>query len=78
MQPGTMPPVGRPVFPEIGAVFVASALTEHGELGFNAARLDRSIVMRTSDYLACARCHSVFAFSAPRETVPAQPGGGAR
>jgi Ala-tRNA(Pro) deacylase len=76
MQPGTMPPFGRPVFPEIGPVFVASALTDHGELGFNAARLGRSIVMRTSDYLACARHDGVFAFSAPQETVAAQPDSG--
>ena len=76
MQPGTMPPFGRPVFPEIGPVFVASALTEHGELGFNAARLDRSIVMRTSDYLACARHSGVFAFSDPQEAVAAESGNG--
>jgi prolyl-tRNA editing enzyme YbaK/EbsC (Cys-tRNA(Pro) deacylase) len=78
MQPGTMPPFGRPVFPEVGPVFVASALTEHGELGFNAARLDRSIVMRTADYLACARHRGVFAFTAPQETVAARPSGRAR
>jgi Ala-tRNA(Pro) deacylase len=77
MQPGTMPPFGQPVFPEIGQVFVASALIEHGELGFNAARLDRSIVMRTSDYLACARHSGVFAFSTPQAAIAARPGDGA-
>jgi len=76
MQPATMPPFGRPIFPEIGSVFVASALTEHDELGFNAARLDRSIVMRTGDYLACARHTGLFAFSAPWEAVSERTGRG--
>jgi prolyl-tRNA editing enzyme YbaK/EbsC (Cys-tRNA(Pro) deacylase) len=78
MQPGTMPPFGRPIFPEIAPVFVASALAEHDELGFNAARLDRSIVMRTSDYLACVEHGGVFAFSTPQEAVAAQPSSGAK
>lgn len=78
MQPGTMPPFGRPLFPEIGPVFVAKALTEHAELGFNAARLDRSMVMRTADYVACARHSGVFEFSAPVEAVAAQPSSGAK
>jgi prolyl-tRNA editing enzyme YbaK/EbsC (Cys-tRNA(Pro) deacylase) len=76
MRPGTMPPFGRPVFPEVAPVFVAAALTEHAELGFNAARLDRSIVMRTSDYLACVEHAGVLAFTTPQEAAGAQPSSG--
>ncbi|MET0134705.1 MAG: YbaK/EbsC family protein [Kibdelosporangium sp.] len=35
-------------------LIVDPALTEHSELFFNAARLDRSIALATSDYLALA------------------------
>jgi Ala-tRNA(Pro) deacylase len=40
--------------PEL-ALVVDPELLEHDELYFNAARLDRSIALRTTDYLALAR-----------------------
>lgn len=36
-------------------LIVDPTLLEHDELYFNAARLDRSLALRTSDYVACAK-----------------------
>ena len=48
VQPGKMPPVGRPVFPDIQYTFIDTALLEHEKVGFNAAHFERSIIMPTA------------------------------
>ena len=45
IQPGKMPPVGRPVFPDIRYTFIDAALQTHEKVGFNAADFERSIIM---------------------------------
>jgi Ala-tRNA(Pro) deacylase len=51
---GAMPPFGNRIFPRIAKLFVDSGLSQHDEIGFNAADLTRSIVMRSRDYLRVA------------------------
>ena len=51
MQPGKMPPFGRPIFPDIDLTFIDEALKEHDRIGFNAADFEKSIIMDTDDYL---------------------------
>ena len=51
MQPGKMPPFGRPFFPDIELTFIDKALLDHPRIGFNAADFERSIIMDTADYL---------------------------
>jgi prolyl-tRNA editing enzyme YbaK/EbsC (Cys-tRNA(Pro) deacylase) len=63
MQPGCMPPFGRPLFPGISKVFVDSSICEHDKVGFNAARLDRSVVLPTSEYLKSVEHDGVFSFA---------------
>lgn len=63
LAPGTMPPFGSSLFPYISILCIDENLFDHKRLGFNAARLDRSIVMETNDYLNVASPDSVFKFS---------------
>jgi Ala-tRNA(Pro) deacylase len=51
LEPGMVPPFVRPVFNSINNLYVDVRLTEYPQIGFNAACLDRSIVMNTEDYL---------------------------
>jgi Ala-tRNA(Pro) deacylase len=51
---GAMPPFGNKIFPGIAKLFVDGRLSQHEEIGFNAADLTRSIVMRSEDYLRVA------------------------
>lgn len=50
MQPGKMPPFGRPIFPDIEFTFIDKALLEHKRIGFNASDFEKSIIMDTADY----------------------------
>lgn len=63
MQPGKMPPFGRPLFPEIDFTFIDQALLGHERIGFNAADFEKSIIMDTSDYLKIVRYDGIFACS---------------
>lgn len=49
VQPGKMPPIGRPVFPDIQYTFIDKALLDHNKVGFNAAHFERSIIMPTAE-----------------------------
>lgn len=51
MQPGKMPPFGRPIFPDIDLTFIDKALEEHKRIGFNVADFEKSIIMDMDDYL---------------------------
>ena len=50
LVPGSIPPFGAPIFPEICEVFVEQALFEHDKLSFNAASLTTSFVISSADY----------------------------
>ena len=63
VQPGKMPPIGRPIFPDIQYTFIDNALLEHEKVGFNAAHFERSIILPTKQlidivpadgYLSCS------------------------
>lgn len=52
--PGCMPPFASAIFPEIPLLIIASALREFDRLGFNAAYLEKSIILSTEDYFSTA------------------------
>lgn len=54
LEIGTIPPFGRPVFPKVDRLIVDEAIGVAPLIGFNAARLDRSVVMPGCDYLTIA------------------------
>ncbi len=63
IQPGRMPPFGRPIFPDIDFLYVDSALLDHAQIGFNAADFERSIIMDTQDYVRLVTHDGIFACS---------------
>lgn len=60
MQPGKMPPFGRPIFPDIDFTFIDQALLDHKRIGFNAADFEKSIIMDADDYLKIVTHDGVF------------------
>ena len=63
MQPGKMPPFGRPVFPDIDFTFIDQALLDHKRIGFNAADFEKSILMDTDEYLKIVTHDGIFTCS---------------
>jgi Ala-tRNA(Pro) deacylase len=61
LEPGCVPPFGRPVFDL--PVYVDAHLAAGAEIAFTAADHCVSIRMQMSDYLALAQPEAVFAFS---------------
>ncbi len=49
--PGCMPPFGNQIFKDIPLLIVAKSMETPEKIGFNAAYLDRSVVMEGKDYL---------------------------
>lgn len=49
--PGCMPPFAAPIFPDIPFLIVASALADFERIGFNAAYLEKSIILPSKEYL---------------------------
>lgn len=60
LEPGCVPPFGRPIFDL--PVYVDSALAAGEELAFTAADHRISVRMKMADYLAAAKPDGVFAF----------------
>jgi len=60
MQPGKMPPFGRPLFPDIDLTFIDEALLDHKRIGFNASDFESSIIMDTADYLKIVSSDGTF------------------
>lgn len=60
---GAMPPFGSAIFPKISYLFVDASLRGIETIGFNAADLRHSIVMRSSDYLRVASPSSILSFA---------------
>ncbi len=50
--PGCMPPFAAPIFPNIPLLIVSSSLANFETVGFNAAFLEKSIVLPSKGYLA--------------------------
>jgi prolyl-tRNA editing enzyme YbaK/EbsC (Cys-tRNA(Pro) deacylase) len=63
IQPGKMPPFGRPLFPKIDLTFIDEGLLGHKRIGFNAADFEQSIIMDTDEYLKLVTHDGIFAFS---------------
>lgn len=63
IQPGKMPPFGKPIFPDVTYTFVDKALLDHDKIGFNAAHFEKSIIMPTKDLLDIVSHDGVFACS---------------
>lgn len=68
VQPGKMPPFGRPIFPDIAYTFVDKALLKHDKIGFNAAHFEKSIIMPTKDLLEIVPHDGVFTCSTEPES----------
>jgi prolyl-tRNA editing enzyme YbaK/EbsC (Cys-tRNA(Pro) deacylase) len=60
MQPGKMPPFGRPLFPEIAYTFIDDALVSHDKIGFNAADFESSFIIPTEEYLRLVERDGIF------------------
>lgn len=50
LVPGTVPPFGGVLFPDIKQTYIDQSLFDHPEIGFNAACLTQSIVMSSREY----------------------------
>lgn len=70
VAPGAMPPFGNAVFHQIGRLFVDSSLLTVEAVGFNAAYLERSIVMRGADYVRVAAPTDIFKLADNAERQP--------
>jgi prolyl-tRNA editing enzyme YbaK/EbsC (Cys-tRNA(Pro) deacylase) len=64
--PGCMPPFAAPIFPDIPLLIIASAISTFDRIGFNAAYLNKSIVLPSKDYLASIAPSFVINFSIPK------------
>ena len=60
MQPGKMPPFGRPIFPDVQYTFIDKALLDQQKIGFNAADFEHSIIMPTEEYIKITPHDGVF------------------
>lgn len=49
--PGSVPPFAWPYLPGVQKVYFDESICRHKKIGFNAATLDKSVVMRSSDYV---------------------------
>ncbi len=63
IQPGKMPPFGRPIFPDVDFTFIDEALLDHKKIGFNAAHFEQSIIIDTDDYIKLVTHDGIFACS---------------
>lgn len=63
MQPGKMPPFGRPLFPDVTYTFIDKALLDHEKVGFNAADFEKSYIVLTKDYMTFVAKDGVFSCS---------------
>jgi len=60
VEPGRMPPFGRPIFPAVAYTFIDKALLDHQRIGFNAAHFERSVIMDTVDYIEIVTHDGIF------------------
>ena len=64
--PGCMPPYASPIFPSIPLLVVASALKDFETIGFNAAYLEKSIILSSEGYLSAVTPSYVLDCSVPK------------
>ncbi len=62
LMPGAMPPFAKSVFPQLDHLYVDRSLLAHEMVGFNAGCHERSIVIRSHDYVGAASPTAVLEF----------------
>jgi prolyl-tRNA editing enzyme YbaK/EbsC (Cys-tRNA(Pro) deacylase) len=67
LEPGMMPPFGKPIFERIARIYVDKSLLDRETLGFNAASLTCSIVVCSRGYVKAAAPDAVFPFTSAVE-----------
>lgn len=67
---GCMPPFGGQVFPKVSKLYVSEALRGFPNVAFNAAYLEKSIVLPAQDYFVAIKPDLVFDCSEPKSEVP--------
>jgi prolyl-tRNA editing enzyme YbaK/EbsC (Cys-tRNA(Pro) deacylase) len=60
---GAMPPFGNSIFPNISNLYIDDKIRDCETVGFNAGFLEKSIVMKTCDYLEVADYQQILSFS---------------
>lgn len=68
LQPGKMPPFGRPFFPDIQYTFIDEALLKYPRIGFNAADFKSSAIMDSAEYAKLVEHDGMFTYSLAPET----------
>lgn len=63
VEPGRMPPIGRPIFPRITYTFFDEALLEFELVGFNAALFEQSFIVPAQDLVRLVPHDALFACS---------------
>jgi prolyl-tRNA editing enzyme YbaK/EbsC (Cys-tRNA(Pro) deacylase) len=63
LQPGKMPPFGRPHFPDIVYTFIDETLLKYPRIGFSAADFEQSIIMDSTEYSNIVIHDGIFACS---------------
>lgn len=61
LRPGTMPPFGPQLFPQIESLIIDVGVVDNHKIGFNAGEATRSIVMNGRDYLTVVKDNCVLA-----------------
>ena len=61
-----MPPFAHPIFPGIPYLIVAAALASCETIGFNAAYLEKSIILSSHDYFSAITPAFVIDCSVPK------------
>jgi Ala-tRNA(Pro) deacylase len=61
--PGCMPPFGGTVFPDVTRLYIDLSLLDYEWVGFNAADLERSIIVRSRDYVLASSPTAVLGFA---------------
>jgi prolyl-tRNA editing enzyme YbaK/EbsC (Cys-tRNA(Pro) deacylase) len=51
LVPGSVPPFAWPYLPGVRSIYFDESVCEYKKIGFNAATLDKSVVMKSSDYV---------------------------
>ena len=64
LSPGAMPPFAQSVFPQLNHLYVDRSLLDHDLIGFNAGSHERSIVVRSQDYIRAALPTAILDYAA--------------
>jgi prolyl-tRNA editing enzyme YbaK/EbsC (Cys-tRNA(Pro) deacylase) len=64
--PGCMPPFAAPIFPDIPILIVATAMQSAEQIGFNAAYLERSVILAGKDYFSAITPQYIVDCSVPK------------